>query len=557
MAGRKKRAKTSPPSAETKVAAVHPPTSSPPTMLATPIGTLLRMEATLWMKAKGGGRLPLSDFYALARAHGWLGVHPTTASPDDGGDDTEAPENAPREVSELSFELSSEVHALVGHLSERERLLFDFVAASGWQSTEAPHLYPLYRITAASSGKAQLEVLQAPQDEDAKPAAAPAKTRSDVLSSMYQLSRKQVSPRSSVGGDETFAQTWWEHAKGVAEAIIADRKATASSTGKVEGAAAGKAAVKSILSNGDNGDHASPVKSTDEGKKMSLEERVRARSLRSEAIAKSKQSSGANGPSSQASEGKTLLELADALRSYSQRRGLASSGGGGSALDRLKSRASGGSDAPTNIARLAVADLLKDARTSWKTIVHESLDQGSGPQRAGSAKVVSIDLSRVLFQLRLQMVADANGLEKRQMEAQLLGLLEKLAATVPKWIHLRKAPLAAAAMGKPKPTSKQNATSSSKKPSIRQSTIVIRNDAVDFKEVRAQLGGRVHNPVGAGGKSSDGGKEAVSKGTKRSRQEASKSTSDLQGSLQAPVSAADAIVPPSFARMYGKALDKE
>ena len=155
-------------------------------------------------------------------------------------------------------------------------------------------------------------------------------------------------------------------------------------------------------------------------------------------------------------DNKALLELANALRSYSQRRGLTSAGVGGSAIDRLQSRAAGSSSSvvssaaavaggrtkmqTTNIARLSVMDLIKDARIAWNAVVR------SGP-------VVNIDISRVLFQLRLKMMmaADAKTTlrgtssalaldvqvsDRRQMELYLLDLLEKLTSLVPNWIHL-------------------------------------------------------------------------------------------------------------------------
>jgi hypothetical protein len=185
-------------------------------------------------------------------------------------------------------------------------------------------------------------------------------------------------------------------------------------------------------------------------------------------------------------DNKALLELADALRSYSQRRGLTSAGVGGSAIDRLQSRAAGSSSSvvssaaavaggrtkmqTTNIARLSVMDLIKDARIAWNAVVRSggggggksdssgyALGSSEGANRGGggglAAPVVNIDISRVLFQLRLKMMmaADAKTTlrgtssalaldvqvsDRRQMELYLLDLLEKLTSLVPNWIHL-------------------------------------------------------------------------------------------------------------------------
>jgi len=206
---------------------------------------------------------------------------------------------------------------------------------------------------------------------------------------------------------------------------------------------------------------------------------------------------------------------------------------------------------------------------TWSAVVHESVDQrdssigGSKSRRGGATPVVTIDLGRVLFQLRLKMVTVVDVSDKRQMELQLFGLLEKLATLAPAWIHLRRAPSTLTGTTRPVEkkiddskwdsgvsTNQKNATTSNLRLNIQHSIIVIRNDSVDYATIRAKLGGRVHNPVGLAIKSNTAKKTGLPKGNKRSFQQMEEQ--QLKNKIQ--VGAADAIVPPSFRRMYGKAL---
>jgi hypothetical protein len=161
--------------------------------------------------------------------------------------------------------------------------------------------------------------------------------------------------------------------------------------------------------------------------------------------------------------------------------------------------------------------------------------------------MVTVDLSRVLFLLRLKMVPVENVSDRRQMELQLLALLDKLATLVPDWIQLRKAP-STFTSAETKPESSTSTNGQNNKLNIRHSIIIIRNDSVDYVTyVRAKLGGRVHN-VGSTIGSSKAGK---SNSKKRSLQAVNEQQNKVQ---KGTVGVADAIVPPSFRRIYGKAL---
>ena len=195
-----------------------------------------------------------------------------------------------------------------------------------------------------------------------------------------------------------------------------------------------------------------------------------------------------------------------------------------------------------------------DARITWNSVVSDSTnlhDHNSGNKsgRGGATSLVNVDLSSVLFLLRLKMISTAGALDRREMELQLHALLEKLSTLVPKWIQLRKAPLLTGSI-KPDagPSNKQqNGALNNQKSTIKQSIIVIRNDSLDYGvDVRAKLGGRVHNTP-ASAKDDSGNNAKLSNGNKRS----------LLEMRRQPMGVADAIVPPSFRRMYGAALGLE
>jgi len=521
---RKKRAKIETPDA-------HEPTSRS-MMLTTPLGVLMRIEATMWMNARsGGGHISVDDFYALTQSHGWLGVGQKN-NYNGGTGETKITIVAPKIVSRLS----NEVYELMSKLTEEERLLFDFVAVSAWEPKEIPNLYSLYRFHSLPKGKIQLEILQQPTVKSNTKVL----TRSDVLGNMYHHSRKHFSFNNNLGD----SRDWWLHAISVAKMILKHREsmATTACTGNVESKARNTSFTSLVTNHADSVPPKSHQEIQTDEKKMTLEERVRARSLRNTAIVK--QASKTGGGSSQESKNKALLELADALRSYSQRRGLVSSGGGGSALDRLRNRGSGSAQAKANATRLTVTDLLKDARTTWNSIVNENSHQhdGSGGNKfrlGGATTVVNIDLSRVLFQLRLKMLSTTDVSDKRQMELQLIGLLEELSSLVPKWMMiLRNVPSTL--------PDQQKVTTSNHSLNIRQSIIIIRNDSVNYAmDVRAKLGGRVHTSNG-------GGEAGVLNRNKRPLQEMMDKQQSQNKAERGHVGVAD--VPPSFRRMYGKAL---
>jgi len=359
--------------------------------------------------------------------------------------------------------------------------------------------------------------------------------RSNVLKNMYVQSKKCAAlVKDSTQPD---SKTWWENACNNAQMILDHRKLNAK-----------KMSIKSEpVEAAKNPASAAIINTNDEifaGKKMTLEERVRAKSqLRNKASSASTVDKTLSKTTSRRSEENALLELADALRSYSKRRGGSSS----------------------NAGRLPVSDFMKDANVAWNAIVHnENFDKTTGggkkpeKSRTIATPVTSIDLSRVLFHLRIKMSCgagyDSKGVDsggtpnKRQMENYVLELLKKLASTIPDWIHLRSIPSSLSTTTKerkhkePAPTSTQQNTIDRK--TLRHAIIVIRNDAVDYaKDVRAKLGGRTHQSNSLGkGKSNNG--NVPSGGKKRSLK-------DFLGQHNA---AADAIVPPSFLKRYDKML---
>ena len=610
---RSKTAATDAGAAGENLVAMQPQEAQSTMLLSTPLATLMKVEATLWINSRGADSLyntiSLDKFYSMAREHEWLSSSSNSSSsvPKSEADTKTITEPTMVPISKLS----NEVYEMVHQLSEEERLLFDVMIVSSWNSTEmiASNFYPLYRLTTTKGKKIGLEILKPPQSstgvaeepttmaeklkllqeqsqaKDTKPSGTNIATRSVVLGNMYQRSRQYLSfgcgAAESNGNSESIIKKWWEHAKSILQMILDHRSSMGASssvaTTNQQTAADGDKKKPATTTKNGHTHHKATSPTKGEMKNMTLEERVRARALLNPQNVKAKQSALEIKISAEATENRALLELASALRAYSQRRGGSSSlgsssggGGGSSALDRLKHRGSStaASASSNNIARLTVQAMIKDARLTWNSIVSETvsdqLDTSGGNKmksKSGASPMVSIDLSRVLFQLRLQMVSktkkkagDADVSEKRQMEIQLLNLLEKLAGVVPKWIHLRKAPTLALAVSKdgekkPSAAAKGKATP---KLNIRQSIIVIRNDSVDYAtDVRAKLGGRVHNKklngTSAAGMSSNS-KGVAGGGTKRSL--------NGRGDQHLPVSAADAIVPPSFRRIYGKALDE-
>jgi len=510
-------------------------------MLTTSIDTLLRIEATIILTTRGKGSISIDNFYEMATSHEWLGLSNSKDTVDNVKIHTQQ-----QQLSKSIAKKSIEVYELVSQLSETERLLFDFMVMSTCDLRDvSTHIYPLYQLNGS-----RLEIKQQPTPKEG--VLLPA--RSEVLGTMCHLSHNSF---DNVAANSNAIQRWWANSKNIAQVILDHRKQA--ETIKKDKSKAANGVKSSIVSNSTKSTTSSTAHTatTNGDKKMTLEERIRARSLLNPSNAKSKSSKVKE--SSNQSENKTILELANALRSYSQRRGLASSSGS-SALDRLKSRSGDSSNTSAskkNIARLTVMDLMRDARVTWTSVVNESADKhdSSGgnkarPRGGGGKAIVSIDLSRVLFQIRLKMKPNKDVSDKRQMEMQLLELLEKLSELVPAWIQLRKAPTLSGSLSSKKRktssgaietsvTTTATATIKQQKTNIKQCIIVIRNDAVDYNtDVRLKLGGRSHI--------------TSAKNESNSTAFAKRSLEEMKGKKQS--SLADAIVPPSFLQTYGKAL---
>lgn len=497
--------------------------------------TLIKIEATLWINSKGKFvSLSLEEFYALARTHEWTGSASTSAAKD----------NAAHESSIIqATKLSKQVEELAQLLSDEERLLFNLMTVSSWKSSEmTPKLYPLFQIVTTDSNKYQLEMIKPPESvtlavsspNSVSPTKAKAKIasvpRSDVLRNMYVQSKNYAALVNDSTQPDSIS--WWENACKNAQMILDHRKLNAKKVTSKTEAARNVAASTAIIDTNDE---------MFAGKKMTLEERVRAKSqLRNKASSASTVDKTLSATASRQSEENALLELADALRSYSQRRG-------GSA---------------SNAGRLPMSDFMKDANVAWNAIVHnESTDKTAGKlekSRMIATPVTSIDLSRVLFHLRIKMSCgagyDSKGVDsgdtpnKRQMENYILDLLKKLALTIPNWIHVRAIPssLSTTTMERKQkgPVAATTQQSVKDRKSMRSAVIVIRNDAVDYaKDVRTKLGGRTHQSVGLGKGKGNNGNVPIG-GKKRS----------LKEFLGQQNAAADAIVPPSFLKRYDKML---
>jgi hypothetical protein len=468
-------------------------------VLSSTLGTMLRIEAALWTATRGSGGIPIDEFYTMAKSHEYF-RHT--------GRDVIMQTNA------SSSDLPKCVNKLVDQFTEEEVLLFEFVTVTGWKPVDN-RLYSLYDLTLSPKGKIYLNVLQRPEE------IATVLTRSEILSKMYHLSHKNFA------NNTTEMNNWVEHAMNVAQMILDHRTSiTATATNKVP-----DASLIYQTTNHNNGNVSSngAKKKSVDMTNMNLEERVRARSLINPTNSKSTQSSKA-GASTQQIESKALLELANSLRSFSQRRGIS--------------------------GRLTVMDLITDANITWKSVVSDnnSLNDSIGGKNVGGSgsggginSMVNVDLSRVLFLMRLKMKTCTGITDKRQMETQLIELLHKLATLVPKWVQLRDTKRLLDSNGKQE---KRGENSRQEKSTIKESIIVIRNDCVDYAEVRSKLGGRVYNLIPDSTKIDDGSNNLAS------RSNNGKKRSLFEMRQNQAVVVANARVPDSFRRLYGKALEE-
>eukprot|EP00970_Alexandrium_tamarense_P013124 scaffold3260_cov148-Alexandrium_tamarense.AAC.1 len=401
-------------------------TSTLPSTMSTPLGILMRVEATLWMHVCTTSRRAINDgvkgsvsvaeFHEMSRAHEWLASSPSsavTATPPSVGDtgDAQSSAVAAAPTKEMANDVQ-EVERLTSQLTEEERLLFDLVAVSGWENITTNGgkglLYPLYRLAPSFKGKLHLEVLlpspTSAISPDAKPKAkpiaatktTPPRTRIDVLGLMYHHSRKHYNFNHPNLNDSSCIQqqyaAWWENAKTTAQLIMEHRKSRIDINASKKKDTSSPTSFMSGNAESSTKDATTSTVRSSPSKKRTLEERIQARSdLRESKTTQNKAilSRGQGGSKSEDGvvvvDSKALLELAYALRSYSQRRGLTSAGVGGSAIDRLQSRAAGSSSSvvssaaavaggrtkmqTTNIARLSVMDLIKDARIAWNAVV--------------------------------------------------------------------------------------------------------------------------------------------------------------------------------------------
>ena len=476
--------------------------------------------------SKGSSNTAADDFYAMARSHEWLATSNGASVKQ-----TTVPDMNVADLPHGITSLAEDVGDLASKLSGEERLLFDFVVVAGWQTGKSS-LYPLYRLSSSNS-KLYIEAVDV-SNKPSRSASNKFMTRSDILGYRYHFSLKHC----SFEADGDSLRTWWEHARSVVNILLSHR-----GDELVLDGVAKESTFQKFIADGNKKAEDDIEK---EGKKMTLEERIRARSRRNNPSASLNEKNQPAKPDQKAierAENRALLELADSLRSYSQRKS------GGTALDRLKNRGSTGdallNQASNHTSRLPASDLLKSARSSWNVLVSEDSNQKSttGKMRQGASSTSSggIDVSHALYQLRIV------GLDKRQMESKLTELLERLATLAPEFVQLKQAPSAVVSLGTKRKidgSSCAKAQGTNVK-SIRRSVVVIRTDALNYSEVRARLGGRVMH---------DACKASVEEiSPKRRRASAKKLAETLKG----PSSVADSHIPPSFLKIYGSALEMD
>jgi len=127
-------------------------TSTLPSTMSTPLGILMRVEATLWMHVCTTSRRAINDgvkgsvsvaeFHEMSRAHEWLASSPSsavTATPPSVGDtgDAQSSAVAAAPTKEMANDVQ-EVERLTSQLTEEERLLFDLVASDHLHQRKEP-----------------------------------------------------------------------------------------------------------------------------------------------------------------------------------------------------------------------------------------------------------------------------------------------------------------------------------------------------------------------------------------------------------------------------------
>ncbi|KAL7469301.1 hypothetical protein ACHAXS_009561 [Conticribra weissflogii] len=568
----------------------------PKSLMNTPLGTLQRIETALWLHTstlkmrrsstgtnteaslqQSCGSIPLDQFHSFVKERELLDSPSTDASD----------KNHLKVVFDVNdsdmLRLMDNAVELTKQLVDTERYLLDLMVVAGSDPSKLgfvkddlrTSLYTLYRFAPSESATTQianesgivfdLEVLKPPPKQS---------SRLEVMKSLYKFSRKIYFGHA----DPETTKWWWKHVATVARVILDSRKQTIS---KKSVNSANKIEISSLepLATGLN---ASDLITKD----MTLEERVRIRAqLREQSLLKQSVNLMARTPGSSSDEprrkNKMLLELADALWSFANRRSLGDQSGLLVEFSKERSAKTASFDSVSSgkIAKLTVEDFIKDARISWKSVLGRGNfggdEEGSG-SRAGSSgryrisgvtDAAKVDLSRVLFHIRMKMITTTDGSsfssdvtsDKRRMETEMLGLLSELASTFPKWIRLLDVPSSLMATNKVGGAWEYRRFGSNgttiKNPSSRSSIIIIRNDAVDYARY-------VHLPLGGKSIRSEPTKQShgaditniarflsSASGKKRPHNELQQKDKKL-----GPSAIANTIVPPSFVRLYGKAL---
>jgi len=520
------------------------------------------------------GRISLDQFYSFVKDLELMDLASTAAS-----DEKHMKSGYDVNDSDI-LRLMENAEKLTEQLVDTERNLLDLMAVAGWDPSKlglvnndsSTSLYLLYQFTPSESITSQnttengntfdLEVIQPPPKQS---------PRLEVLKDVYKFSLKIYCGHGTL--DAT--KRWWIHVANVAQVILDSRKQSISKNSAMNAKKKGKNPLASITA----GLTASELITKD----MTLEERVRIRArIREQSLLNQSGSLKARSPGSssdpQHRKNRTLLELADSLWSFANRRSLG---------DRSGFLCEGSKKELSNIAfvdngksgknaRLAVVDFIKDARISWKSVVgrgnfggvngESNSNAGSGGRYSslGVKDVANIDLSRVLFHIRMKMVSTTDGSEfslnvtsdTRRMETEILGLLEELASMFPEWVRLLDAPSSLTAANKFggawEYSRVGNNGITNKKPSARRSIILIRNYAVDYASY-------VHSKLGARNSQVEPTKQSQTVDMMRFRSSAcskKRSYNEVHHNdkKDGPSAIADTIVPPSFVRLYGKAL---
>jgi hypothetical protein len=247
------------------------------------------------------GSVSLVEWRGFVKEYEWLSSSTPSANVSTAAENAAAENGgSKREPSKEPNEISSQLQRVTETFTEEERLLFDLLIVTSWNfptgkksdneqtdgGTNADELCPLYRL---QGGK--LKVSSLPTSTDARKM----RSRIDILEERFRRSRKFFhsavngsNSNNSDGSSEEQCAQWWKHALSMATSMadfknveVDDKKPAAKqhTASSFVNSLTAQSNGTAELNNGTANDDSN-------GKKLTLEERIRARAAAQELIQK-------------------------------------------------------------------------------------------------------------------------------------------------------------------------------------------------------------------------------------------------------------------------------